>query len=76
MHSKFLTKGIFLEITDETNRAMYQGISGSLNMTVAFFPLVSGLLISLIGFAPIFIGVSILVAFAFLLLPKIKCDEQ
>ncbi|MEE9430910.1 MAG: MFS transporter [Melioribacteraceae bacterium] len=72
---KISYEGIFLEITDETNRAMYQGISGSLNITVAFFPLISGVLISFIGFSPIFIGVSILVAFAFMLPSKINCNE-
>jgi len=72
---KISNEGIFLEITNETNRAMYQGISGSLNITVAFFPLVSGLLISSIGFYPIFIGASVLVAFAFLLPKKINFVE-
>jgi len=70
---KISNEGIFLEITNETNRAMYQGIGGSLNITVAFFPLVSGLLINYIGVSPIFIGASILVTFAFLLPSKIKC---
>ncbi|MCP5062293.1 MAG: MFS transporter [Ignavibacteriae bacterium] len=73
---KISNEGIFLEITDETNRAMYQGISGSLNITVAFFPLISGLLISSIGVYPIFIGASVLVTFAYLLPPKIKCVEH
>ncbi len=73
---KISNEGMFLEITNETNRAMYQGISGSLNITVAFFPLVSGLLISHIGFAPIFIGASVLVVFAFLLPAKIKCGSD
>lgn len=70
---KIAYEGMFLEITNETNRAMYQGIKGSLNLTVAFFPLISGVLISYIGFIPIFIGASIVVAFALLLLKKINC---
>jgi len=73
---KISNEGMFLEITDNTNRALYQGISGSLNITVAFFPLVSGVLISYIGFTPIFIVASLFVAFAFLLLPKIKCGSD
>lgn len=73
---KIANEGMFLEISDETNRALYQGISGSLNITVAFFPLISGLLINYIGFGPIFIGASILVTISFLLLPKIKCAAE
>lgn len=73
---KISNEGIFLEITDETNRAMYQGIRGSLNITVAFFPLISGLLITYLGFTPMFVGASVLVAFAFLLPSKIKCETK
>ncbi len=71
---KIAYEGMFLEITNETNRAMYQGIKGSLNVTVAFFPLISGVLINYIGFFPIFIGASIVAAFALTLPKKIKCD--
>ena len=70
---KIANEGMFLEITNDTNRAMYQGINGSLNISVAFFPLVSGLLINSFGFVVIFLGASILVVLAFLLTPKIKC---
>ena len=70
---KIANEGMFLEITNDTNRAMYQGINGSLNISVAFFPLVSGLLINYFGFVVIFLGASILVVLAFLLTPKIKC---
>ena len=73
---KIAYEGMFLEITNETNRAMYQGIKGSLNVTVAFFPLISGVLINYIGFIPIFIGASIVVAFAFLIPGKIKCGNE
>ncbi len=71
---KIAYEGMFLEITNETNRAMYQGIKGSLNVTVAFFPLISGVLINYIGFFPIFIGASIVAAFALTLPKKIKCN--
>ena len=70
---KIAYEGMFLEITNETNRAMYQGIKGSLNVTVAFFPLISGVLISYIGFIPIFVGASAVAIFALTLPKRIKC---
>ncbi len=73
---KIANEGMFLEITNETNRAMYQGINGSLNLTVAFFPFISGVLINYVGFTPIFIGVSLFVSFAFFLPNKIKCGME
>ncbi len=71
---KIAYEGMFLEITNETNRAMYQGIKGSLNITVAFFPLLSGVLINYIGFAPIFVGASVVAMLAFFIPKKIKCN--
>lgn len=73
---KISSEGMFLEISTDENRALYQGISGSLNITVAFFPLVSGLLIKYLGFAPIFIGGGLLVAMSYFLTPKIKCGND
>ena len=70
---KIAYEGMFLEITNETNRAMYQGIKGSLNVTVAFFPLISGVLINYIGFIPIFVGASAVAMFALTLPKRIKC---
>ena len=58
---KISFEGILYEITDETNRALYSGVYGALSLTLALFPLVSGLLLSTLGFIIIFPIVSLIV---------------
>lgn len=48
-------EGILLEISDETTRALYTGINGAFNISIAIFPLISGILITWLGYAPVFI---------------------
>ena len=57
---KISFEGILYEITDETNRALYSGVYGALSLTLALFPLVSGLLLSTLGFIIIFPIVSLI----------------
>ena len=47
-------QGILLEITNNDNRAIYAGISGTLSLTTAIFPLIAGSLIEFFGFTVIF----------------------
>jgi MFS family permease len=47
-------EGILLEITTDDNRAIYAGISGTLSLTTAIFPLIAGMLIEKYGFGFIF----------------------
>lgn len=71
---KIASEGMFLEITNNTNRAIYQGINGSLNLTVAFVPLISGVLINHLGFTFIFITASIIASYSVMIIPKIRCE--
>ncbi|MFQ5538204.1 MAG: MFS transporter [Gemmatimonadota bacterium] len=56
--------GLFIEITTDENRALHQGILGALSITGAAFPLVAGWLIDRVGFAPVFVAGSVLIATA------------
>ena len=42
-------QGILLEISNNDNRAIYAGISGTLSLTTAIFPLIAGILIESYG---------------------------
>ena len=61
---KIAFEGLLIEITTNTNRALYKGIVGATSLTTALFPLVAGGLILWIGYSPVFLLVSILVASA------------
>ena len=61
---KIAFEGLLIEITTNTNRALHNGIVGATSLTTALFPLVAGGLILWVGYLPVFLLVSILVACA------------
>ncbi len=71
---KISIEGILYEITTETNRALYSGVYGALSVTISLFPLFSGILMTSIGFTPIFIAVSLIASIAFLYLKKLRLE--
>lgn len=52
---KIAQDGVLLEISENDNRALYSGINGAFNLTIALFPLISGVVIAWLGYAPVFI---------------------
>jgi NhaP-type Na+/H+ and K+/H+ antiporter len=69
---KIAVEGLLIEISEDDNRALYSGISGAFSIVSAIFPILSGILISILGYNFIFILVSILVFSALIPLSKIK----
>jgi MFS family permease len=65
---------ILLEISNNDNRAIYAGISGTLSLTTAIFPLIAGTLIESDGFTLIFTIISPLVMTSLFFLKRIKCS--
>ena len=70
-----LRSGILLEISTNENRAFYTGLSGTSNIVLTLFPLLSGILVETLGF-PYFFGLSLLliigsVYFAY----QLKCTK-
>lgn len=63
---KIAFDGLLLEITTNTNRALHKGIIGATSLTTALFPLLAGGLILKVGYIPVFLVVSALVASAWL----------
>jgi MFS family permease len=68
-------QGILLEISNNDNRAIYAGISGTLSLTTAIFPLIAGILIESYGFTLIFTIISPLVMTSLFFLKPIKCSS-
>ena len=68
-----ITNGILLEISNETNRALYTGINGAFSFTIMFFPLFSGILITLFGYIPIFVFASFVALSSLYYLPRLNC---
>ncbi len=72
---KISIEGILYEITTESNRALYSGVYGALSITISLFPLISGILMTSIGFTPIFIGVSAVAFSSFFFVGKLSFEE-
>jgi len=68
--------GILLEISNEGNRAIYTGLSGAGSVTTIIFPLAAGVLLSFMGFAPIFLTASLLIISSFAFSAKIHCPRS
>lgn len=58
-------EGIFIEISKDENRALYRGITGAMSLSTAAFPLVAGWLIGEVGFVPVFVLSSLMVAVSY-----------
>ncbi len=67
---KIAFDGLFIEITTDENRALHKGIVGTTSLSMALFPLFAGVLIGSVGYAPVFLLGSLLVASAFPLLAE------
>ena len=51
---KLTSEAVLIELSNDSNRALYSGIVGTLNLTVALFPLVIGAFIRWAGYLPVF----------------------
>jgi MFS family permease len=67
---KIAFDGLFIEITTDDNRALHKGVVGTTSLSTALFPLLAGILITSIGYAPVFLLGSLLVASAYPLLAE------
>ena len=70
---KISSESVLIEISNESNRPLYSGIYGTLNLTMAVFPLIIGLLIASLGFSAVFIVASLLTLSAMFFLNKMDC---
>jgi MFS family permease len=73
---KIAFEGLLIEITTNTNRALHKGIVGATSLTTALFPLIAGGLMMWVGYAPVFIAVSLLVGSAWFIVPEISSAAE
>ena len=65
-----------LDLAPGPDRTLYLGIRGSLNLLDVVLPLVGGLLVAALGFPPVFLGVSVFMLAALVLLRKASCPVR
>ena len=70
---RIASSGVFIEITNDANRALYTGIYGSFNLAVAIIPLVLGSVILFTGYTAVFIVVSFLTLLSYRFVSKLNC---
>lgn len=66
--------GILIEISENDNRALYSGINGAFNLTIALFPLISGFVIAWLGYAPVFLLGSVAMISALFFVRRLNCE--
>jgi len=73
---KIVQEGIIIEISNEQNRALYAGIFGTLNIVIAIFPLLLGMMIEYFGYNFILIILPAITLSSYLLLNKLECPTS
>lgn len=73
---KIAFDALLIEITNDGNRALYKGIVGTTSLTTAVFPLLAGGIIQLVGYAPVFLIVALLVGSALRTLPGLATENR
>ena len=64
---------VTVELSTEENRVLYTGIIGTLNLSIALFPILIGVLIRLVGYVPVFLAVALFALAARLILRRLLC---
>ncbi len=67
--------GALVQISPDDQRALYAGVFGAANIATALLPLLSGLLVSVLGFGPVFVAASVAAALALVPLRRIDCGD-
>ncbi len=67
--------GVLLEISDNSNRALYTGIAGAGSIIPAIFPLIGGQIIKLYGFTPFLIMFMLIIVCSIFFIYKMNCEK-
>jgi len=70
---KLTSEAVLIEISTDENRALYSAIIGTLNLTVALFPLIIGALIHVLGYVPVFTAGSFIAFGGLAFIKKLSC---
>ena len=67
--------GVLLEVTGNTNRALYTGIAGAGNILPAIFPLLGGWIVQQFGFLPFLLLFMVVVLCSFYFIYRLHCKK-
>jgi len=67
--------GILLEISHEENRVLYTALSGAGSITTIVVPLISGVLISMLGYRLVFVVTAFSVLSTFFFATRLNCER-
>lgn len=70
---KIAQEGIIIEISNESNRPLYVGIFGTLNLSSAIFPILLGLILEGAGYTIVFILLSLITFSSLAFIKKMVC---
>jgi Na+/melibiose symporter-like transporter len=70
---RITAEAVLVEISTDEDRALYSGIIGTLNLTVAILPIAAGAIVSVIGFMPLFLAAAVFPGCAILFIRKMDC---
>ena len=65
--------GVLLEVSGNSNRALYTGLAGAGNVLPALFPLLAGWVIGNYGFTSFFILFLLVISIAFFFIYRLRC---
>ncbi len=70
---KVTAEAVLVEISSNEDRALYAGILGTFNLSVALLPLIAGILISRVGYIPLFVIAAIAPAIGNRFISRLNC---
>ena len=70
---KISIDGALVQISPDDQRALYAGVFGAANVASALLPLLTGVLVSGLGFGPVFVAASVAAALAVRPVRRIDC---
>jgi MFS family permease len=70
---KVTSDAVLMEISNGENRALYTGIFGTFNITLALFPIISGGLIGITGYLPVMVFTSLAAGTSLFFIRKMIC---
>ena len=64
---------VVVELSTKENRVLYTAVIGTLNLSIAIFPIAIGTLIGVLGYTPVFLSVAVFAATARCILSRVVC---
>lgn len=68
-------EAVLVQISPDEKRSLYAGVFGATNLGTAIMPFLTGVLVSAVGFAPVFVGAGALAIVGQIPIRKINCGE-